>query len=143
MATSRRSNTMSPLARSVFAIVDGILLFLALQGIFYAVAFLGLHRSFDTPTIPYLTINLVWAIVSALLAGYTAGRVAHRAPVFHGFLAALPFLAIGMFNLAKGVGGRGTAFVIGYNTLVPIAFLLGAAEVARRLSNVRALPDRD
>jgi hypothetical protein len=117
---------LSPTARSFFAVIDGLLLFLALEGLFYAIAFLGLHRSFDTPTVPYLTANLLWAVLAALAGGYTAARVAHRAPVVHGVMTAIPFVLLSLFNLYKGLGGRRTAFVLGYNTLVPLAFILGA-----------------
>ena len=123
--------TMRPTARSIFAVVDGLLLFLALEGIFYAIAYLGLHRSFDTPTVPYLTANLVWAVASALLGGYTAGRVARRHPVLHGLVVAIPFALLAVFNFSKGVGDRRTPFVVAYNVLVPLAFILGAFLVSR------------
>ncbi len=127
-----KSLKLSPTARSIFAVLDGLLLFLALEGVFYAIAFLGLHRSFDTPTVPYLTANLLWAVLAALLGGYTAGRVAHRAPVIHGIITAIPFVLLSLFNLYKGVGDRRTPFVLAYNTLVPLAFLLGAFLYSRR-----------
>ncbi len=127
-----KSLKLSPIARSIFAVVDGLLLFLALEGVFYAIAFLGLHRSFDTPTTPYLTANLLWAVLAALLGGYTAARVAHRAPVIHGIVTAVPFVLLSLFNLYKGVGDRRTPFVLAYNILVPLAFVLGAAWYSRR-----------
>ena len=117
---------MSPTARSFFAVLDGLLLFLAIEGIFYAVAYLGLHRSFDTPTVPYLTTNLLVAVIAALLGGYTAGRVARRSPVLHGIVVAIPFALLAIFNLNKGIGDRRTPFVLAYNLLVPLAFVLGA-----------------
>ena len=118
---------LSPTARSIFAVLDGLLLFVALEGVFYAIAFLGLQRSFDTPTVPYLTANLVWAVLAALLGGYTAGRVAHRSPVLHGFITAVPFILLSLFNLYKGIGDRRTPFVLAYNILVPLAFIAGAS----------------
>ena len=118
--------TLSPTARSLFAILDGLLLFLALEGVFYAVAYLGLIRSFDTPTVPYLVANLVWAVLAALLAGYTAARVAHRSPVIHGVITAIPFFLLSVFNLSKGIGDRRTPFVLAYNLLVPLAVILGS-----------------
>lgn len=123
---------LSPTARSIFAIVDGILLFFAIEGVFYAIAFLGLHRSFDTPTIPYLGFNLVWALLAALAGGYTAGRVAHRSPVTHGIVIACLFLLLSLYNLNKGVGGRHTGFVVAFNFLVPLAFIWGAWFVSQR-----------
>lgn len=121
-----KTSKMSPATRSIFALFDGLLLFLALEGIFYAVAFLGLNLSFDTPTRPYLLSNLTWAVLSALLAGYIAARVAKRSPMAHGIVLALPFVALAIYNLNKGVGGRRTWFVLAYNTLVPLAVLVGA-----------------
>ena len=123
---------LSLTARSILAIVDGLLLFLAVDAIFYAVAFLGLHRSFDTPTVPYLTANLLWAVLAALLGGYTAARVARRAPVIHGILTAVPFVLLSIFNLYKGIGDRRTPFVLGYNTLVPFGFIVGSYLLSRR-----------
>jgi hypothetical protein len=123
---------MSPTARSIFAVIDGLLLFLALEGAFYAVAFLGLNLSFDTPTHTYLSANLVWALLSALAAGYTAARVAHRAAIQHGVALAVPFLALSLFNLNKGLGGRHTPFVVAFNTLVPLAFIWGAYLAGQR-----------
>ena len=127
-----RKSRLSPLARSVFAVVDGLLLFLALEGAFYAVAFLGLHRSFDTPTVPYLTSNLVWAVFAGLAAGYTTGRVAWRSPALHGFFTALPLLVMALLNFNKGVGGRRTGFVLIFNILVPLSVLAGAYLVQLR-----------
>lgn len=126
---------LSPTARSIFAIIDGLLLFLALEGVFYAIAFLGLNRSFDTPTVPYLTANLLWAVLAALLAGYTAARVAHRSPLMHGVITSIPFFLLAAFNLSKGIGSRRTAFVLAYNILVPLAVILGAS-----LLNARRTP---
>ncbi len=117
---------LSPTVRSIFAVLDGLLLFLALEGVFYAIAYLGLHRSFDTPTVPYLTANLVWAVLAALLAGYTAARVSHRSPVVHGIITAIPFFLLSAFNLSKGIGDRRTPFVLAYNILVPLAVILGS-----------------
>jgi hypothetical protein len=121
-----KMSNISPTTRSIFALIDGLLLFLALEAIFYAVAFLGLNLSFDTPTRPYLLCNLTWAVLSALLAGYTAARVARRSPMTHGIILAVPFVALAVYNLNKGVGGRRTWFVLAYNTLVPLAVLVGA-----------------
>lgn len=118
--------SMSPTARSVYAFVDGLLLFLALEAIFYAIAFLGLNLSFDTPTVPYLTSNLVWSVLAALLAGYTAARVARQAPIRHGLYLMVPFVLLSLYNLNKGLGGRRTAFVLAYNILVPLGVLFGA-----------------
>ncbi len=123
---------MSPPVRSVFAFLDGFLLFLALEGAFYALAFLGLQRSFDTPTRLYLSCNLLWALGSALVAGYTAGRVARRKPVAHGVALAIPFLLLGLYNLNKGVGGRHTFFVVAFNLLIPLGFIWGAYLAGRR-----------
>lgn len=117
---------MSPAARSAFAVIDGLLLYVALRAAFYAVAFLGLNYSFDTPTAAYLGANLAWALLSATLAGYTAARVAHRKPIAHGLAVAVPFLLLIPFNLYKGLGGRHTPFVVSFNLLVPVAILLGA-----------------
>ena len=117
---------LSPTVRSIFAVLDGLLLFLAVDAVFYLVAFLGLKRSFDTPTIPYLTANLLWTVAAALLGGYTAARVAHRNPVLHGLLTAIPFVLLSAFNLHKGLGGQRTPFVLAYNTLVPLSFVVGA-----------------
>ena len=114
------------LPRSLFALVDGLLLFLALEGAFYAVAFLALHRSFDTPTPLYLTCNLLWTLLAAGLAGYTAARVAHRSPVLHGVLLAVPLLLLAAFNLQKGLGGQRTGFVLAINLLSPAACIFGA-----------------
>lgn len=124
----------NPALRSVFAVVDGLLMFVAVDALFYLVAYLGLHRSFDTPTVPYLTSNLIWAIVSALVGGYTAGWVAKRAPVLHGLIAALPLIAIAAFNLNKGVGSRRTPFVLAFNVLVPLAMIAGAYLESRRVA---------
>ncbi len=129
---------MSPTARSVFAVIDGLLLFFALEGAFYAVAFLGLHRSFDTPTHLYLSCNLLWALVSALVAGYATGRVARRHAVAHGVGLAVPFLVLSVFNLNKGIGGRHTLYVIGINLLVPIGFVVGSFLAVRRHGAPRA-----
>lgn len=117
---------MSPPIRSAFAFLDGFLLFLALEGAFYAIAFLGLHRSFDTPTRLYLSCNLLWALGSALAAGYIAGEVARRKPVAHGAALAVPFLLLGLYNLNKGLGGRHTFFVVAFNLFVPLGFIWGA-----------------
>ena len=122
---------MTAPVRSVFAVIDGLLLFLALEGAFYAVAFLALHRSFDTPTTLYLTCNLVWAVLAASLGGYTAARVARRSPILHGLAVAFPLILLGAFNLYKGVGDRRTPFVLLLNSLVPLACLWGAFLYAR------------
>jgi hypothetical protein len=113
-------------ARSAFAILDGFLLFLALEAVFYATAYLGLHLSFDTPTVPYLACNLVWALLAALAAGYTVARVARHAPVAHGIVLALPLLALGAFNIHKGLGDRRTPYVLALNLLVPVLCIVGA-----------------
>ena len=118
---------MNPAARSVFAVIDGLLLFLALEGVFYAVAFLGLHRSFDTPTPFYLTCNLLWALLAALLAGITAARVAKRSSLGHGVALAIVLLPLCLFNLNKGLGDRRTPFVLAINLLVPVFCILGAS----------------
>lgn len=116
-------------AYSIFAVLDGLLLFLALEGAFYAVAFLGLHLSFDTPTTAYLTCNLVWAVLAALAGGYTAARVAGTSPLLHGLVTAVPLLILAAYNLNKGIGGRLTPFVVLYNVFVPLAVVAGAALV--------------
>lgn len=123
---------MGTTARSLFALVDGFLLFVALQGAFYAVAFLGLQVSFDTPTRLYLASNCAWAVLSAGVAGYVTAAVARRSPLLHGLLLAVPFLALSLYNLNKGFGGRHTLFVLSINLLVPLSFLLGAWLWSRR-----------
>lgn len=117
---------MSPTSRSFFAFIDALLLFLALEAVFFAVAYLGLHLSFDTPTPAYLTANLIWSVLAAGIAGYTTGHVARRAPVGHGVILAGPFILLAVFNLFKGVGGRRTAYVIAWNILVPLFCVLGS-----------------
>ena len=129
---------MTRTSRSIFAVIDGLLLFLALEGVFYAVAFLGLGKSFDTPTPAYLTINLVWGLFSALLAGYTAARVAGRSPVLHGVAVAVPLLLLGLYNLHKGLGNRNTPYVLALNLLVPVCCVLGAALYHGRRTRARA-----
>lgn len=131
---------MSPTSRSIFAFIDGLLLFLALEAVFYAVALLGLNKSFDTPTVPYLTCNLVWSVLAALLAGYTAARVARRSPVAHGLALAVPFLALAIFNIYKGWGDRRMPFVLGWNILVPVCCVVGAwlYAQARHARHIRA-----
>ena len=117
---------MTSTTRSVFAVIDGLLLFLALEGIFYAIAFLGLHKSFDTPTPLYLSCNVIWGLVAAILGGYTTGKVARRSPVVHGVIAAIPLLLLGLYNLHKGLGDRNMPYVLAMNLLVPVAFVVGA-----------------
>ena len=112
--------------RSFFAVVDGFLLFLALEGAFYAVALLALHHSFDTPTVPYLASNLIWTLLAALAAGYLVARIAHRSPVLHGVAMALVLLPLCLFNLNKGIGSRRTLFVVALNLLVPALCIVGA-----------------
>ncbi len=119
-------------ARSVFAVIDGLLLFLALEGVFYAVAYLGLNRSFDTPTPLYLSSNLLWALLAALAGGYTAAKVARRAFLAHGAGVAAPLLLLGLSNLHKGLGNRNTPYVLGINLLVPLFCVAGAALFAQR-----------
>lgn len=116
---------MNSTARSVFAVFDGLLMFLALEGVFYAIAFLGLNKSFDTPTPAYLICNLAWGLVAAVLGGFTAGRVARRSPVLHAFAVAVPLLVLGAYNLHKGVGNRNTPYVLAFNLLVPLCCILG------------------
>ena len=129
---------MNPNARSVFAVVDGLLLFLALEGVFYAIAFLGLNKSFDTPTPAYLTCNLVWGLLAAILGGYTAARVARRSPVLHGVAVALPLLFLAVYNLHKGLGNRNTPYVLAFNVLVPLCCIVGASLYrSRRRSSIR------
>ena len=125
--------------RSAFALLDGLLLFLALEGAFYAVAFLGLQRSFDTPTPLYLTCNLLWTLLAATLAGYTAARVAHRRPVLHGVLLAIPFLLLAAFNVQKAMGGQRMPFVLGLNLLSPAVCVRGAWLYGRRRSPRRSV----
>jgi hypothetical protein len=124
----------NPAVRSVFAVIDGLLLFFALEGVFFAVAFLGLHRSFDTDTVPYLACVLVWAIAAALLSGFVAGRVAGHSPTAHGVALAVPFLLLSLWNLNKGLGNRHTPFVVSINLFVPLALIWGShlAERGRR-----------
>ena len=105
---------MSRTSRSVFAVIDGLLLFLALEGVFYAIAFLGLHR------------------IAAALGGYTTGKGARRSPVAHGIVAGMPLLLLGLYNLHKGDGNRNTPYVLALNLLVPLAFVLAAWIYARR-----------
>lgn len=118
---------MSPASRSVFAVVDGLLLFLALEGVFSAISVLGLGASFDTPTPLFLTSYLVWALVAATAGGFVAGKVAHRRPVAHGLAMAVVLLPLVIFNLHKGLGGRRDAFVAALNLLTPVACIVGAA----------------
>lgn len=117
---------MSSGARSVFAVIDGFLLFLALEGVFYAIALLGLGRSFDTPTPGYLLCNLIWTVIAAGIAGYVTGMVARHSPVAHGAALAIPFVLLAIFNIIKGLGSRRTPFVLGWNVLVPLCCILGA-----------------
>ncbi len=131
---------MSPTARSIFAVVDGFLLFLALEGLFYAIAFLGLNRSFDTPTRVYLSSNLIWTVLSALLAGFVTGRVARRSPVAHGIALAIPFLLLSLYNLNKGLGGRHTFFVVAMNLFVPLAFVWGAYLTGQQRTGRSGIP---
>ena len=131
---------MNSTARSVFAVIDGLLLFLALEGVFYAIAFLGLNKSFDTPSPAYLTCNLVWGLVAALLGGYTAARVARRSPVAHGVWVAAPLLLLGFFNIHKGWGNRNTPYVLAFNLLVPVCCVLGAFLYRQRRRPIGRLP---
>lgn len=105
---------------------DGLLLFLALEGVFYAVALLGLNLSFDTPTAIYLACNLLWALLAALLAGYLTARIAHHAAVAHGIALAIILIPLCVFNLYKGLGSRRTPFVIALNVLAPLLCIGGA-----------------
>ncbi|MGI4829365.1 MAG: hypothetical protein ACRYFU_14405 [Janthinobacterium lividum] len=123
---------MNSTARSVFAVIDGLLLFLALEGVFYAIAFLGLHKSFDTPTPTYLICNLGWGLVAAVLGGYTAARVARRLPVQHGIAVAVPLLVLGAYNIHKGLGNRNTPYVLAFNIFVPLCCILGAFLYSQR-----------
>ncbi len=125
--------TMSPAFRSVFAVVDGLLLFLALEGLFSAISVLGLGASFDTPTPFFLTGYLVWALVAAAFGGLVSGRVAHRKPVGHGIALAVLLLPLVFFNLHRGLGGHRDAFVLGLNLLTPVACVAGAALNRRTL----------
>ncbi len=135
---------MSPTARSIFAFIDGLLLFLALEAVFYAVALLGLNKSFDTPTVPYLSCNLVWSVLAAGPAGYTAARVARRSPLAHGLVLAIPFVLLAAFNISKGLGSRRTLFVLAWNILVPVFCVIGAWLYAQtryaRRTRARNLP---
>ncbi len=131
---------MSQTARSIFAVIDGLLLFFALEGVFYAIAFLGLHLSFDTPTRLYLSCNLLWALASALVAGYATGRIARRHAVGHGVALAVPFLLLSLYNLNKGAGGQHTFFVIAINLLVPLGFIVGSFFAVRRHGAPRNRP---
>ncbi|HLI77651.1 MAG TPA: hypothetical protein VKV02_11940 [Acidobacteriaceae bacterium] len=128
---------MSPAARSTFAVLDGLLLFLALEGVFYAIAFLVLQRSFDTPTPLYLACNFLWAVIAGGLGGYTAGWVARRSPVAHGLAVAFPLILLGIFNLHKGLGGNHTTYVLLLNSFVPVfavwgSFLAGKLQGSNR-----------
>ena len=133
---------MSRTSRSVFAAIDGLLLFLALEGVFYAVAFLGLNKSFDTPTPAYLACNLSWGLIAAVLGGYTTGKVARRSPWVHGVIAAIPLLLLGLYNLHKGLGNRNTPYVLAFNLLVPLAFVLGAGLFSGAQGRSRNTPDQ-
>ncbi len=114
---------MSPASRSVFAVVDGLLLFVALEGVFSAVSVLGLGRSFDTPTPVFLTSYLVWALLAATAGGFVAGKVAHRKPVAHGIAMAVLLLPLAIYNFHKGLN----SFVLGLNLLTPLACIVGSA----------------
>ena len=114
---------MNPAARSVFAVVDGLLLFVALEGVFSAISVLGLGRSFDTPTPLFLTSYLVWALLAGVAGGFIAGKVAHRKPVAHGIAMAVILLPLVFFNLHKGLN----AFVLGLNVLTPLACVVGSS----------------
>lgn len=118
---------MSPATRSIFAVVDGLLLFLALEGVFSAISVLGLGRSFDTPTAGFLTSYLLWALLSAIAGGFVAGRVAHRNPVTHGLILAVLLLPLIVFNLHKGLGNQRDPFVYALNLLTPVAIVAGSA----------------
>ncbi len=118
---------MSPTSRSVFAVVDGLLLFLALEGAFSAVSVLGLSRSFDTPTPGFLSSYLVWALLAAGAGGFVAGKVAHRKPLAHGLAMAVLLLPLVFFNLHKSQGDRHDPFVLALNLLTPLACIAGSA----------------
>ena len=128
---------MNPTLRSVFAVIDGLLLFLALEGAFYAVAYLGLHRSFDTPTPLYLTCNFIWAVLAGGVAGFMAARVGRRSPILHGVGVAFPLILLSAFNFHKGVGSPNTPYVLLLNALVPIACLWGAFVAGKRYPQSR------
>lgn len=118
---------MSPTFRSVFSVIDGLLLFLALEGVFSAVSVLGLNRSFDTPTPLFLTSYLVWALLAAGAGGYLAGKVARRSPIAHGIALAVVLLPLVLFNLHKGAGNQRDVFVFTLNLLTPVACIVGSA----------------
>lgn len=129
---------MNPATRSVFAVIDGLLLFLALEGVFSAISVLGLGRSFDTPTAGFLTSYLIWALLSAVAGGFVAGRVAHRNPVTHGIILAALLLPLIIFNLHKGLGNQRDAFVYALNLLTPVAIIAGSALNTRSARYLRS-----
>ena len=118
---------MSPAFRSLFAVVDGLLLFFALEGVFSAISVLGLGRSFDTPTPLFLSCYLVWALLAAAAGGYVAGRVARRKPIAHGLAIAVFLLPLVVLNLHKGLGNQRQTFVYALNLLTPVACIAGSA----------------
>ena len=127
--------------RSLLAVVDGLLLFLALEGVFSAISVLGLGRSFDTPTTLFLTSYLAWALLAAGAGGYLAGRVARRRPVAHGIAMAILLLPLVIFNLHKGAGNQHGVFVYSLNLLTPVACIVGSA-LNRRTPQLDSGPRR-
>ena len=88
--------------------------------------------SIEKTTRLYLSSNLIWALLSALVAGFVTARVARRSPVAHGVALAVPFLLLSLYNLNKGLGGRHTFFVVAFNLFVPLAFIWGAYLAGQR-----------
>ena len=115
-------------ARSILAMIGGLVTVLAVDGLCYYTSMHAFNASFDHPTSGFFLASLIYGFFSRTLGGFVAGDIVHRRTLLPGFGLAALLLLLGFYNLHKGFGvfGRATIYVVLLNVAGPLFAILGA-----------------
>ena len=117
---------MAPWLRSTLAVLAGLVVFYALEGLGYWICFHTLHVRYDTPTREYEIASLVYTFAAAIGGGYAAAVLGGRNPVSHGVGLAMLLFGLDTINLAKSAGSMHIQYVLMMNIGVPLLAIFGA-----------------
>ena len=77
----------------------------------------------ETPA--YLSANLLFSVIAALLGGWAAARMAHQQPLAHALALAGLMFGVAMFSLLQGVIDQPAWYGLVLALVMPLVALLG------------------
>jgi len=80
----------------------------------------------DAPTAPYMTVNVIYSFLAAMLGGYICAAIAGRPAMKLAIVMAVLVLLLGVASAWQMRGQQPAAYQVVLNILLPIGIVLGA-----------------